>query len=217
MGKSAKLVLVIGGSRSGKSRFAEAYCANLQKQAGLPVTYIATCPRIDAELEARIAAHVARRPAEWGCIEEATRVAQRIRELDGSAGILLLDCLSLLLNNWRWEAEQRGKAGGCLGEAVQRSADGETDRPGDGEAVCLSDEQVAELTEELLQACKQYPHPVVIVTSEVGAGIVPESKSLRAYRDQLGLMNQLAAREADAVYAVMAGIPVNLKELQVRL
>lgn len=192
MDSKAKLVLVIGGSRSGKSRFAEAYCLKLQTQSGLPVTYLATCPRLDAELEARISAHVARRPADWGCVEETTHVAERIRELGGAAGILLLDCLSLLLNNWIWEAETRTNG-------------------------ALSDQTVTERTEDLIRACKQHPHPVVIVTSEVGAGIVPESPALRAYRDQLGFMNQQVARAADAVYAVIAGIPVNLKEIQVQI
>lgn len=193
MDKPVKIVLVIGGSRSGKSRFAETYCLKLQKETGLPVTYVATCPRIDEEVEARIAAHIERRPADWGCLEEPVEVAERIRGLDASSGILLLDCLSLLLNNWLWEKKTGGKAGSFREqEAVRR-------------------------TEDLIRACREYPHPVVIVTSEVGAGIVPETKDLRKYRDLLGMMNQCAADAADAVYAVIAGIPVNLKEFAARL
>ncbi|GAX89366.1 bifunctional adenosylcobinamide kinase/adenosylcobinamide-phosphate guanylyltransferase [Effusibacillus lacus] len=188
----SNIILVIGGSRSGKSRFAEEYCQKLQMRTGLPVTYVATCPRFDKEMEARIDAHIKRRPAEWGCIEEPIHVADRIRQLNESAGILLLDCLSLLLNNWLWEAESNGR------------------EP-------LPDLTVEQLTVELMEACLSYPHPVIIVTSEVGAGLVPESKPARLYRDQLGLINQVAARLASAVYAVIAGIPVNLKEIQARL
>ncbi|MFC4766499.1 bifunctional adenosylcobinamide kinase/adenosylcobinamide-phosphate guanylyltransferase [Effusibacillus consociatus] len=188
-----KLILVIGGSRSGKSRFAEQYCTKVQQATGLPVTYLATCPKIDSELEQRIAAHIERRPAEWGCIEETADVANRIRELDETAGVLLLDCLSLLLNNWMWDKESQGQA------------------------APLSEKEVLELTRDLIEACRNYPHPVVVVTSEVGAGIVPESKLLRQYRDYLGLMNQLFAGESDAVYALIAGIPVNLKEIQAAL
>jgi adenosylcobinamide kinase/adenosylcobinamide-phosphate guanylyltransferase len=191
--EQAQLYLVIGGSRSGKSLFAEELCKSLQKKTELAVTYLATCPRIDPEMEARIQAHRERRPADWNCMEETVNPADRIRGLSSSSGILLFDCLSLLLNNWMWEQEKQGDSPEWTEQdAVDRMLD-------------------------LLQACKKYPHPVVMVTSEVGAGIVPEDKLLRSYRDSLGRMNQLAAEAADAVYAVIAGIPVNLKELQVKL
>jgi adenosylcobinamide kinase/adenosylcobinamide-phosphate guanylyltransferase len=155
----------------------------------LPVTYLATCPRIDEETEKRIAAHIQRRPADWRCIEETVDAAGRIRKQGNSPGILLLDCLSLLLNNWMWEQEQNGNPD------------------------AMTEEQVALLAGELLQACREHPGPVVVVSSEVGTGIVPESKEIRQYRDWLGVLNQMVAAEADAVYAVIAGIPVNLKEI----
>lgn len=157
------------------------------------MTYLATCPRMDSELEQRIEAHIRRRPGDWGCVEETTAVAERIFAMDKAAGILLLDCLSLLVNNWMWEKEQSEPEG------------------------TLSEQEIAEFAGELIRACVQYPHPVVVVTSEVGAGIVPDSKLMRQYRDYLGLMNQFFAAEADAVYAVIAGIPVNLKEFQAKL
>ncbi|BCJ86632.1 bifunctional adenosylcobinamide kinase/adenosylcobinamide-phosphate guanylyltransferase [Effusibacillus dendaii] len=188
-----KLVLVTGGARSGKSRFAEEYCRKLQREGNLSVTYLATCPRLDAEMDERIAAHIARRPADWGCIEETSAVADRIRSLDPACGVILLDCLSLLLNNWMWEREQLGK----------------TDQP--------PEKWASSLMADLLDACRSYPHPVVMVTNEVGSGIVPDNELSRQYRDALGVMNQIAAREAAAVYAVFSGIPIELSQFRVCL
>ncbi|GIM47388.1 adenosylcobinamide kinase/adenosylcobinamide phosphate guanyltransferase [Collibacillus ludicampi] len=188
----AHLTLVIGGTRSGKSRFAETLCSRLQEQTGLAVTYLATAPELDEEMKARIHIHRERRPGHWITVEETSRVAETIRSHPNVQGILLIDCLTLLVGNWLYEEQTVGQES-SLEERIQKRAD------------------------DLLAACQEYPHPVVIVSSEVGLGIVPASKEVRDYRDALGLMNQRVARCADAVYAVISGIPIDLKQWEVRL
>lgn len=185
------LTLVIGGSRSGKSRFAERLCARWQEKHGHSVTYLATAPRLDGEMNRRIQRHRERRPASWRTVEEPLRLVETIRGLSAADGILLLDCLSLWVNNWLYTHPLQ-----------------------DGEG---AEEWAAEQTEQLAQACLEHPAPVVIVTSEVGAGLIPPTREGRIYRDALGMMNQLLAARAEAVYAVISGIPVDLKRWEVHV
>ncbi len=100
--------------------------------------------------------------------------------------VILIDCLSLLLNNWMF---------------VER----------------CSERQFFARLEQLVAAISQCVHPIVVVSNEVGQGIVPGDPVSRQYRDWLGLLNQAVAKQADSVIWVVAGIPVDLKKLQVEL
>ena len=172
------LTLVIGGARSGKSRFA----LQLGCQARRPA-YIATARAEDAEMAARIARHREARPANWVTIEEPLAVAVAVTAAARERDFVLLDCLTVWLSNFCWEHR------------------GETDGEVEGGAVA----EMARIAEA------STPSDVVLVTNEVGYGLVPESPVGRLFRDLQGWVNQEAARAADRVYHVVAGIAVPIK------
>jgi len=169
---AGSVVLVLGGARSGKSAYAEALVAG----SGLDPVYVATAEAGDAEMAARIAAHRARRRADWRTIEAPLELAAAIAGEGTPDRALLVDCLTLWLAN--------------LG------ADGR-------EARCE--------TEALIAALRATPALAVLVSDEVGAGIVPQAALARAFRDAQGILNQAVAALADHVVLVVAGLPVLLK------
>jgi adenosylcobinamide kinase/adenosylcobinamide-phosphate guanylyltransferase len=177
-------ILVTGGARSGKSRFAEKYAAHL----GSKGIYIATSPVFDEELAERVRLHRQRREASafpWETVEEQYELAEVLRRLarrkdvqDGEA-VLLVDCLTLWLSNWLLRVEQ---------EAVVN-------------------ERIASLLEEI----RAFPGTLLLVTNEVGGGIVPEHRLGRVFRDLAGIMNQRVAEVCGQVFLVAAGIPMEIK------
>ncbi|QQE79685.1 bifunctional adenosylcobinamide kinase/adenosylcobinamide-phosphate guanylyltransferase [Alicyclobacillus sp. SO9] len=201
------VTLIIGGARSGKSSFAERYVQRLSTTENRSVTYIATAQALDDEMAARIAQHQSRRPSHWMTIEEPLNVPPVLGERQSS--IILIDCLSLLLNNWMFLGSQsRDEGDFCL--------DG-TSRPGlvkasygDGDAGVASFKQ---RTEDLVHALQEHPRQVVVVSNEVGEGIVPVDAMTRLYRDRLGVLNQSVAAVADVVYLMVAGIAVDVRKL----
>ncbi len=167
----AKLAFVLGGARSGKSRYAESLLTALPP----PWIYIATAAAGDAEMAARIAAHRARRAASWRTVEAPRDIARSLASC-GDAPVLV-DCLTLWLSNL------------MLSEA---DVDAEIDR-----------------LEKALQAAAA---PVVLVSNEVGFGIVPDHPLGRRFRDRQGLLNQRIAACADRVILMVAGLPLVLKD-----
>jgi len=167
--KAMTLILVTGGARSGKSRIAESRALAL----GTSATYIATAEAQDAEMAARIAAHQARRGAEWITVNAPLDLAGA---LDATVGVRLVDCLTLWLTN-----------------------------------VMLAGRDLAAETARLLAALSRAPSPVVLVTNEVGAGIVPDNALARAFRDAAGVLNQQVAELAGEVILVACGLPLTLK------
>lgn len=182
-----KVVLVTGGVRSGKSAFAE----RLALQGGKKVIYIATCAPGDEEMAQRVRDHRARRPPSWVTLEEPLRPAPAMREHDGPERCFLLDCLTLLVSNHL--VEVAGQAGEHLGSGAHV-----------GERVLAALEEVA-ATVEVLRA------DVVVVTNEVGMGLVPEWPLGRLFRDLAGRVNQRFAALADEVYLMVCGIPLRVK------
>ncbi len=175
--------MVLGGARSGKSTFAEALAHRLSEQRALPVTYIATAQRSDREMEQRIALHQNRRPDTWTTVEEPLNAANWIAQ-QTQPQVVLLDCLSLLVNNWMF-LEQ------------------------------CSEASFFARMDQLTQTLTQSTGPIVVVSNEVGQGIVPNDPLTRQYRDYLGLLNQAVAKVSDSVIWVVAGIPVDLRKIQV--
>lgn len=173
------LVLVTGGTRSGKSAFAERLAAS----HGGAVLYVATAEAGDAEMVARIAAHQARRPATWSTIEAPFEPARAVREWAGREPTVLMDCLSLLVSNVLL-------AEGESGEAAPR---------------------LARLVGEVVTLARERPLRLIVVTSEVGSGLVPPNALARRYCDLLGVANQRVAHAADQVYLVVAGLGVELR------
>lgn len=166
-------LLVLGGTRSGKSRYAQE--AARRWGGGLAV-YLATARPGDPELDARIAAHRRDRPAAWPTLEVGLDLAEAIA-VAPAGHALLVDSLTL------WVA-----------------------------ALTDAGDPVAERWAAAAGALAQRTEPVVLVSDEVGLGLVPSSAVGRRFRDELGTLNQLVAAFADEVVFVVAGIPLSLKD-----
>jgi adenosylcobinamide kinase/adenosylcobinamide-phosphate guanylyltransferase len=177
----AEIILITGGSRSGKSAFAQKRAEALPG----PRAYIATCPVVDPETEERIRKHrEARREKGWETIEETVDLAGAIQRAGGYR-VLLIDCLTLWVNNLLYDAEKQGKR--------------------------LTEEAVAIRCRELIDACGAFGGTDILVTNELGMGIVPDNETARRFRDIAGRCNQEIAAAADSVTLVVSGIPLHLK------
>lgn len=183
---SGKLVMITGGARSGKSRLAEEWAL----AGGGPVAYIATAAVLDAEMARRVDLHQTRRPADWLTVEETTDLAGALERVPPGTVTVLVDCLTLWLTN-RLLASYR---------------DGMTPAELDN----LENETRAELA-LFCRTARLKPFRTIVVTNEVGCGIVPESPLGRLFRDMAGRANQQLAGEADAVYLAVAGCPLCVK------
>ena len=175
------LTLVLGGARSGKSDYAQ----RLVESDGGKVLFVATATASDEEMRARIAAHRQGRPAHWETIEAPTRVGQALRSAPAAEWILL-DCMTLLVNNI------------LVGFAEPIV---ETD------FYHAVDEEINALLDVILKSEARW----VIVSNEVGLGLVPAFPLGRFFRDALGRVNQRLAQEADTVLFMVSGIPMLVK------
>jgi len=187
-----RLVLILGGARSGKSTFAERLAATSEKR----VAFIATATASDGDMRDRIARHRAARPITWITIEEPLDLVAAVTRASHEADVILLDCMTLWLSNWM----------------AQHNNTIEED---DVQLQHAYNDGVLAAIEALLSAIRTLPpgKTVIIVTNEVGLGIVPMHPLSRAYRDTLGWMNQRIARDADRVYLMIAGLGVDIKQL----
>ena len=176
-----RIYLVTGGSRSGKSAHAQMLA---EKEPG-PRTFVATCPPIDDEMRERIRRHrEAREGQGWETVEETVDLVGAIRRIpDG--GVLLVDCLTLWINNLMYQAEQDGRE--------------------------VGEDEMADLGQQLVDASAAREGMVLFVTNELGIGIVPEHAMVRRYRDLVGRCNQVIAAGAEQVVLMVAGIPMVLK------
>jgi adenosylcobinamide kinase/adenosylcobinamide-phosphate guanylyltransferase len=176
-----RIILVTGGCRSGKSRYAQALAEGLPGRR----VCVATCPVLDDEMRERIRRHrQARAAAQWDTLEAPVDLAQA---LDRAAAydVVLVDCLTLWVNNLMYEASERGQV--------------------------VTEDEMARRCDEVLAAGRRHPGSTVFVTNEVGMGIVPENGLARRYRDLVGRCNQAIAAGADTVTLVTCGIPLTLK------
>ncbi len=178
-----ELILILGGARSGKSSYAERLAVEL---GGPDVLYIATAQAFDEEMCARIAAHRATRPAGWRTLEAPSLLAAPLAEAIGPARVILLDCVTLLASN----------AVLALGEEPTAQA-----------AEAAVDAEVS----ALLAAYREGAAAWIVVSNEVGLGLVPPYPLGRAYRDALGRANQRLAAAADRVLFMVAGLPLTVK------
>jgi adenosylcobinamide kinase/adenosylcobinamide-phosphate guanylyltransferase len=180
--RPAALILILGGVRSGKSAYAE----QLAAQYGPHVLYIATGEAHDEEMRERIHRHQADRPPAWHTLEAPLEVAAQLTEVQGKFDALLLDCMTLLISNLLLSKE--------------------------GERVEQIEAAAAQAVQALLAAHQAFspPAPLIIVSNEVGMGVVPPYPLGRLYRDLLGRVNQQLARRADRVIFMLAGLPMEL-------
>lgn len=174
------MILVTGGTRSGKSNLAE----QLAGEMGGRILYVATAEAGDEEMRQRIERHQAQRPKEWGTLTAPRNALDLLRRAEGEWDTLLFDCLTLYVTNLLLEQE--------------------ADSP-DPEISLLADMRL--LASYLAEAWPQ----AVVVTNEVGSGIVPGDRLSRLFRDLQGRVNQLFARTAQDVYFCVSGIPVKVK------
>lgn len=166
------LLLIGGGSRSGKSRFA----LDLARARGRPLAFIATAGTLDEEMRKRAAMHRQERGEDFETFEEPLELSRLIREEGSRFQAIVVDCLTLWLSNLMF-----------AGRDIQAE------------------------TSDLLRIAAESQASMILVTNEVGCGIVPENELARRFRDEAGRMNQSAASVASEVYWTVFGIALRVK------
>jgi adenosylcobinamide kinase/adenosylcobinamide-phosphate guanylyltransferase len=170
-----KFIFVVGGAKSGKSR----YAVNLAKAFKGSVVFIATATSSDEEMKQRIKLHKNSRPTHWKLIEEGKDISAVLPELKEKYEVVLIDCLGLLISN-------------LLAEN-------------------LRDKEIEKRIKNLIGIVRKVKLITILVSNEVGSGIVPRNPLARRFRDLLGSANQMIAEEADEVVFMQSGIPVTIK------
>jgi len=203
-------ILILGGARSGKSRFAQ----QMAEKLGGKVLFVATGQPLDDEMALRIEEHKRRRPENWRTLEIDIQVSQKLEEQIGDADVVLLDCLTLLVSNI---IINEGRESSCHCEPFASCHSEGEKRPKNlaqgklREAISEAEKRVIDEIEELIECINKHKGSFIIVSNEVGLGLVPENKLGRLYRDLLGKANQLLAQHANEVYFMASGIPVKIK------
>lgn len=184
-------VLVTGGARSGKSNHAEGILNQIKGQK----LYIATAIPFDDEMKDRIKKHQSMRPADWETYEGFKNLDQVIKEKGPKVQGILVDCVTLWLTNLMFKFA------------------GATDLD------ALSQDEIYQIEQRILQELQKFIEEagkleatVVLVTNEIGMGLVPENKLSRIFRDIQGRINQLLGKAADQVYLVVCGVPLEIKK-----
>lgn len=184
-----KVILVTGGSRSGKSTYAE----NLAKSFEDEVIYIATSVPFDDEMKDRVRKHRESRPVSWKTYEAYRNLKQVYCNEEISFKCILLDCITVMISNLIFD---------LIGEDVEN----------------MTFEEINAMEKTILNEVKEFMDEVVInsqtvilVTNEVGSGIIPDNKLARIYKDIAGRVNQYIASRANEVYFTVCGIPMKIK------
>ena len=177
-----RMTLILGGARSGKSSHAQ----KLAAEQGKSVLYVATAEARDKEMAARIAAHRAERPAHWRTLEAPLDVGAGIRANIGAADVVLIDCLTLLASN-------------VIAPMPENVSYEDAERA------------LMEEIEGLIAAYSESAARWILISNEVGLGLVPPYPLGRRYRDALGRANQHLAKTADEVLFMVAGLQMTLK------
>lgn len=196
-----QLILVIGGARSGKSTFAE----RLAARSGRSVAYIATATASDDDMRDRIARHQAARPSTWLTIEEPLHLAEAVQRATSLADVVLLDCITVWLSNWLLAQEELLPVSSTPSSVYSEKAMQEIE-------ALLRAVATLDASASASNRASNFKR-LVVVTNEVGLGIVPAYTLGRVYRDVLGLVNKRLAEEAARVYLMVAGLAVDIKRL----
>jgi adenosylcobinamide kinase/adenosylcobinamide-phosphate guanylyltransferase len=171
-----RLALILGGARSGKSR----YGLGLAARCPAPRLFVATCEPRDAEMEARIEAHQRERGSDWATREVPLQLTESLRTAQDRYGVIVVDCLTMWVSNLLLQED-------APQGSIQTSC------------------------EHLLEALAKTTAPTILISNEVGWGIVPDNPLARQFRDQAGWLHQRLAQVADLVVLVVAGVPVLIK------
>lgn len=172
---AGKITFILGGVRSGKSR----YAADLAKKGGKEIAFLATCEPLDGEMKKRIARHRQERPKNWDTFEEPRDIAEVLKRIGNKFEVVLIDCLTLWVSN-------------CLLDGMRS-------------------EKIESEIKAVLAAAKKSRAKIILVSNEVGLGVVPDNKLARDFRDLAGRVNQITAKHADTVVLMAAGIPLVIK------
>ena len=170
-----RVALILGGARSGKSRYGLALAAPFPQ----PHLYVATGEAGDAEMAARIEEHRRERGPHWDTTEAPLALTATLAAAQGRYGVILVDCLTLWLANLM--------LAGTVATDLEKACD------------------------RLVAWLEQTPTPTILVSNEVGLGIVPENPLAREFRDSLGWLHQRLATAADLVVLMVAGLPLMIK------
>lgn len=191
---SGTITLILGGVRSGKSRFGEQLA---HKLGGDSVLFAATAEARDEEMLGRIQKHRLTRPASWRTLEQPLHLGKSLESVSPFPKVVLLDCLTLLVSNvlcsFEWEPSTSTKLSPSQFDLVQQMVDQEIDA--------------------ILRFVQEHPVHLIIVSGEVGLGLVPDNALGRAFRDLLGWTNQKIAGQATAIYFMLAGLPIELHSI----
>lgn len=180
--RTKRLIFLLGGARSGKSRYAITW----GREHGHNVLFVATAQALDDEMRDRIAHHRAQRPAHWRTLEAPLNVGEAIQAARAAHDTLIVDCLTLLTANVLMALP----------------------------ANCSQEEATNQVLHEIDGLLRAYDHlesTWLVVSNEVGMGVVPPTRLGRLFRDALGIANQRVAQAADEVLLLVAGLPWQLK------
>ncbi len=175
---SKSLTLILGGVRSGKSRFAQRLASDQDR-----VLFLATAEAGDVDMEARIQAHKEARPAGWDTLEEPLDLATSLSSVLNDYDVVILECLTLWISNMMLAPPMAGDAKADIPSRVH----------------------------QLLEMFRSGNASWIVVSNEVGLGVIPPTTLGRNYADELGRVNQIVAAEADVVYFMAAGLPMQIK------
>jgi adenosylcobinamide kinase/adenosylcobinamide-phosphate guanylyltransferase len=192
---------LIGGARSGKSSLAARWAGERSGNVCCVVTAIAS----DDEMSARIAAHRQERPQHWRVREEPVRLGAAFRDESPTNTLLLVDCLTLWTANCIWPPRPEMAATTTVASASAATATS----AGDDLRPDLAGWQVER--DDFLASLRAGTNELIIVSNEVGTGLVPEHAASRLFRDEHGRLNQMVAAACDEVFLVTAGLALRLK------
>ncbi|MEF9960946.1 MAG: bifunctional adenosylcobinamide kinase/adenosylcobinamide-phosphate guanylyltransferase [Niameybacter sp.] len=187
------MILVLGGARSGKSSYAEESVKKHIAQEGGDVLYVATSIAFDEDMQDRVKKHQEARPSHWHTLEQYKGFNTLEEHPDfQKSKVVMLDCVTLMVSNLL------------------------LDYPVDFDHIPRHeiDQMEGLITKEVkdfVTACQKHHKHLILVSNEVGLGIVPAYRLGSIFRDIAGRMNQLLAREADEVYFLVSGIPMKIK------
>lgn len=181
--------LILGGARSGKSRLAENHALACESR-GMSVIYVATAEAWDEEMTDRLARHRASRPANWVTVEEPVALAATLQQQAAPDRCLLVDCLTL----WLSALVFKGQAGAQM----------ESGEP-------IACEQFWRERQALLDVLPSLTGEIILVSNEIGFGVVPENRLARRFADEQGRLNQDIAACCERVILSVAGIPLILR------
>ena len=180
-----KITLLLGGARSGKSFYAQEEAKKVKK-----VLFVATAEAGDADMRRRIRKHKEERPANRHTLEATTHIGHQIEDTIDDEELVIIDCITLLVTNILCQIDEKDF------DTFDES---------------LLEKRVYVEINELRDCLQKVDADFIIVSNEVGLGIVPDNRISRIYRDLLGRANQMLAASSDEVYLMVAGIPLRVK------